>query len=800
MKFDGFYIYMETISDENGKRTVQQAIDYITDDHDSKRLGNITDQMIAYICRIDSGYKTEHEGGKVPLVGHGLLTDITDLRELTWQFNEATIPANPRGKKGYKSVTLTLPKELTLVCETNKLKAREAITKAIDAMLPKSYPGKDLCAVSAMHTRNEAGDPHVNVHLLIAKTVRDQKTGKMHSINNLDWYEDNSTTDAERMKAAWKEEIIKELEKEFKIEVSFDNKNKCKVVTYDGLPLKPLTAPTASQRQRGWIMANVPQVEDEDGKMKPFNINILHAKILEVAKVAPLTKENFCAVFPEYEKKWVIGGIIETLQKIGYLDRNLKPSKLFEEHAKWKFGTRPEWGQIKEDVDNILGKLVDRTKEENPSALPEIIEQIFTNPLKLAIENSPEIAKRVDRLKPTPIILDKIEAKWVDLRKQITPELKTWVDKLHRQKDFMLYVKKEIEESDPRSKDTILEYSRAQREKLKNESDDAYRKAARSLQHPLLKGHRIMVSNLAEDRKLLKSIQRKIESLETERDNALYMAGDHQKPFIEKYYEVQLKELARTSIALRKEVNEKQARALRNESGMPTNSQKLTKTTTKPGQFAIPPDLAARMYQQIFHGRSTMEDYLGEKSPLLGQHLTWLRRGYNVMQILGYREADTLRMFMIGGLDKHLLKDHKQRKISKDVAMATIKAQGIGSILAKAEFNYSNQKPNIPPMLRGTESEDKVKLLIARLEALGIGCPDLSKFRSAEFKYICEKDERLNRLTSHGSAYIMDWQYKNNTLYEIAVGKLVSRQIEQPATATGGPGKTQTQTTSQQHK
>jgi hypothetical protein len=770
----GFYVYMETISDEGGKRTVQQAIDYITDDHDSKRLGNINDQMIAYICRIDPGYKTEHEGGKVPLIGHGVLTDVTGITALTWEFNEATVPADRRGKKGYKSVTLTLPKELTLVCETDKAKARAAITRAIDATLPHAYPHKRLHAVSAMHTRNEAGDPHINVHLLIAKTVKDERTGKRHSINNLDMYEDNTLDDAERMKIAWKREIVKELEIEFNIQIEFTKNHKCKVTAYDGLELEPLTRATERERQRAWEMANAPQIELSNGMKAPFKINIIDAKILEVARIAPLTKENFLAVFPKYEEKWIIDKRIETLQKVYYLDKNLKPTTRFLEHAKSQFGNNPEWKQIKEDVDNILGKLVDKVKEENPSALPTIIEQIFTNPLKLAVENSPALAERVKRLEPTPITLDKIQARWVDMRKQITPELKTWASKVHEHARFVLKTKKNSETMPYNTKMDYIANMRPMAIRLKKESKKEYSKAVRSLEHPLLKGHNTLVTTLTEDRKLYKSIQRKIEQLETQRDNTLFLAGEHQKPFIIKYFKVQLDELTRTAIKLRGEINQKQAKALRIEVTIPENSKTFTKTTTKPGSLAVPPDLAQRMYQQIFHGRTTLEDYLGEKSPLIGQHLTSLRRGYKVLEILGYKEAETLRTIMTGGLDKLLLKQHIQHKTPKDLAMATIKAQEIGSILTKAEFFYIYQKSKIPATMLGTKAEPKVALLFARLNALGAECPDLSKLTSPKFMQICDSDERLRRLTSEGASYMMDWQYKNNELYDVALGRFAS--------------------------
>ena len=55
------------------KGSPRQAVDYITDGHDLRRDPGYSDAELAYIARMGEGWKTDLEGGRVPLVGCGVL-------------------------------------------------------------------------------------------------------------------------------------------------------------------------------------------------------------------------------------------------------------------------------------------------------------------------------------------------------------------------------------------------------------------------------------------------------------------------------------------------------------------------------------------------------------------------------------------------------------------------------------------------------------------------------------------------------------------------------------------------------
>jgi hypothetical protein len=141
---------------------------------------------LAYMGRYEDGPKRDFEGGRVPLVGFGTLAGHwPDERELATRFQLECYPWQmPRGKAGYKSFTLTLPKEVSLLAEGHRQSAKELMCDAAAAMLEEAFCGLDLSAVGAIHTRNEAGEVHFHMHLLVAKFARAQATNRMVSVNS----------------------------------------------------------------------------------------------------------------------------------------------------------------------------------------------------------------------------------------------------------------------------------------------------------------------------------------------------------------------------------------------------------------------------------------------------------------------------------------------------------------------------------------------------------------------------------------------------------------------------------------
>jgi len=766
---EGYYVYMETISDADGKRTVKQAIDYITDDHDSKRLGTIDDQMIAYICRLDPGYKTEHEGGRVPLIGHGRLETVTDLQELTEYFNTASFPRDNRGKKGYKSITLTVPKNLTGLCETDKNKTREAITAAINSMLPQTYEGKQLWAVSAMHTRNKAGELHYHVHLLIAKFIKDTETGKFHSINYDGAYKNGVSRDAEKMKKHWKAEINKEIARLFDVDIRIGEKGQSIIRKKNGVEPEFMDRASIRDRQRAWEECNAPQIEDErTGMSKPFKINIMDAKILEVAKASEFNEANFMAVFPK-QKYSAYENRAKSLQEVGYLDKNLKPTDAFRRHAEAMFGTRPEWKQIKEDVDNILGKLIEKTKEENPDAIPDLVEKVFTKPLELAMDIYPKIAERVQNISPNDSTTEQVQAQWTNMVKHITPELDAWRQAEEagtKWKNDLAKLKNDL----PKLKgDMTGELSNLNIKiitaegwikRYNKDSTAAWKKAEQASDNPILPERKTIIPRLQSDAKLHDDAKRQIISLTNKMNEQLKFTDEKNIPYVKRYYQNKIDDLTRVTTRLFQEIQRRRTRALQIEPTIPVRRSKYKLTGKKLGRIIMSPQTAQFINKKLYRRNNSLKAYLSGHSTAIRTDVSNLRRGFKVMEILGDKYAVFLRSWMVAGEERRLLQANEHGKLPKELSLAVSKAKEFGRVLSEAEFQNARQKPELPQQLKegakGLEAEKRALLLIARLTAMGLEVPDMKKYTAWSFIDLCKSNGTLNALTTEGSNYIIN--------------------------------------------
>ena len=127
---------------------------------------------------MDDGWKTDLEGGRVPLVGLGGLRGETDEKKMAAAFEDASQPHDKRATTGYKSITFTLPKEVSLFAEGHREEAKAAMYAAAQAALDSIYAGKRYTAVAAIHTRNENGEIHYHAHVLVGKFAFDEATGK----------------------------------------------------------------------------------------------------------------------------------------------------------------------------------------------------------------------------------------------------------------------------------------------------------------------------------------------------------------------------------------------------------------------------------------------------------------------------------------------------------------------------------------------------------------------------------------------------------------------------------------------
>jgi hypothetical protein len=179
-----YYVKVSTRSSgAKAKGTPEQAIEYITNGHDARRDPGYSDAELRYIARMDEGWKTDLEEGRVPLVGFGTIAGETDQAVLRAAFGECCKPWDPCATMGYKSFTFTVPKEVSLFAEGHRDQARAAMYAAVRQVLERGFPGKDYAAVAAIHTRNEVGEIHHHVHVLVGKFARDRESGKVVSLN-----------------------------------------------------------------------------------------------------------------------------------------------------------------------------------------------------------------------------------------------------------------------------------------------------------------------------------------------------------------------------------------------------------------------------------------------------------------------------------------------------------------------------------------------------------------------------------------------------------------------------------------
>ncbi|MGD0839218.1 MAG: hypothetical protein ABSB49_21490, partial [Polyangia bacterium] len=167
------------------------------------------------IARMDPGWKTSLEGGRVPLVGFGQLAGELDQEKLAQRFEDSCLPYHSLcGTTGYKSITMTLPKEVSLFAEGHR-EAKAAINAAIDHALALAFACFRYCAVAAIHTRNQTGEIHYHAHVMVRKFARDIRTDRLLSLDGKAG--GNVPGRVRELKAGWHEGIEKEFRERLRL-------------------------------------------------------------------------------------------------------------------------------------------------------------------------------------------------------------------------------------------------------------------------------------------------------------------------------------------------------------------------------------------------------------------------------------------------------------------------------------------------------------------------------------------------------------------------------------------------------
>lgn len=320
----------------------RQALDYISDGHDSRRDAGYSDGELAYIARMGDGWKTDLEGGRIPLVGLGELRGVEDQRALARGFEEACQAYGPWGQQGYKSLTFTVPKEVSLFAEGHREQAKQAMYAAVQATLDRALAGKGYRAVAAIHTRNESGEIHYHAHVLIGKFARERDTGEMVSLNGR--RSGNGPARMRELKLGWKETLDQEFKERLGLTIEQRAPNAAPaLVLADGTRLDPLNR--ASRRLLEKDLAPWYAGPDKAGVLvqRQLRLGAMDDRIFEIAAgdrdTAGWRADDFQKLFPEqrqflgrHEKR------VETLKAMGYLTASGQLTPEFRVHFALRHG------------------------------------------------------------------------------------------------------------------------------------------------------------------------------------------------------------------------------------------------------------------------------------------------------------------------------------------------------------------------------------------------------------------------------------------------------------------------------
>ena len=183
--------------------------------HMATRGSKITDSPRIALNYIAHG----HDDRRVSIEGFGKLASERDERQLADRFeNSCQSSHDARATLGYKSITLTLPKKVSLFAEDHRDQAREAMTAAVTSALDRAFAGFLYSAVAAIHTRNRDGQVHYCAHVLVGKFAEKVSTGRTYSLNS---GAGGNTGHArlKELKLGWQEGIEKEFREHLNLSI-----------------------------------------------------------------------------------------------------------------------------------------------------------------------------------------------------------------------------------------------------------------------------------------------------------------------------------------------------------------------------------------------------------------------------------------------------------------------------------------------------------------------------------------------------------------------------------------------------
>lgn len=392
-----FYVKVMTRGEKGtAQGSPSQAMDYLTDGHDQRRLPAFSEGEVEYIARMGEGWKTEMEGGRIPMVGFGRLKGIEDQAVLRDVFEDSCKPsyqsAVKGGTTGYKSIVATLPKEASLYAEGHPEEAKAAMYAAAGAMLEKAFPGRDITAVAAIHTRNENGEIHYHIHILVGKFARDPENGKSYSLNSVRG--GNTPERVSALKNAWKEDVVREFKDRLGVGMEQTRTHGPVILELpDGTKIEPLNRNSRrilEKKLEPTYSATTPTGEFKTSTLK---LNEMDSRIFEIASgkrgKSGWSREEFEKAFPD-QAKWADRHEkrVESLKQIGYLTNEGRITQDFKIHYAAKFGgNTPELQRLRIELAKEAAK--QSGKEKRPIVVPNLWD---------AVQKSENIRQRIERL------------------------------------------------------------------------------------------------------------------------------------------------------------------------------------------------------------------------------------------------------------------------------------------------------------------------------------------------------------------------------------------------------------------
>ncbi len=258
---------------------------------------------------------------------------------------------------------MTLPKEVSLFAEGHREEAKGAIYAAVQSALDRAFTGLRYSAVAAVHTRNQVGEIHYHVHVLVAKFAQNLNTGRTVSLNST--ASRNGPARIRDLKAGWQEGIEKEFRERLRLGIEQKtSRSPVALVMPDGERLEPLNRDSRRVIEKELCPTYKETTPEGHEVVRHFRWSAMDDRIFEIASggrgESGWDLSAFKEHFPDHAKYSArYEARVRTLQTIGYLTPDLKIASPFRVHFAAHHGAlTPELQRVRIDLAKHAAKAV----------------------------------------------------------------------------------------------------------------------------------------------------------------------------------------------------------------------------------------------------------------------------------------------------------------------------------------------------------------------------------------------------------------------------------------------------------